>query len=171
MRMHHRTLHHPLQIALTLEVPKTTQRPPRKRRIKPVRLRNRRRSRLKLTVRRLREGGLQPALGGVRGESAPAEVVTVDGPGFGLDELELASRPGGSVRLQVRGTRPLPLEEGEVSSLVLEVDGADREKRPFTGDPMAFGPLGPGVYRLRLVARAPGRPARPLGTATVELTS
>ena len=128
---------------------------------------------LDLSFRSLRDGALSPALGALRGvataEEAASHLFSVDGPGDGLDEIELQLQPNGSVRLMVRGNSPPPLAPGEVSSIVFEADGCAREKRPFSGAPLTFAPLGPGQYRVQLVARAPGQPARTLSEASFEL--
>jgi hypothetical protein len=128
---------------------------------------------LELSFRSLRDGALAPALGALRGVATAEEVAShlfsIDGPGDGLDELELQVQPNGSVRLMVRGNAPPPLAPGEVSSIVFEADGCAREKRPFSGAPLTFAPLGPGRYRVQLVARAPGQPVRTLSEASFEL--
>ena len=128
---------------------------------------------LEVVLRRLTGEGAEPALGAVRrAEPAAgdaAEVLVVQGPGGGLDELLIQFQADGLVRLQVRGDEPPPVGPGEISSVVLEVDGAPREKRPFTGEALAFAPQGHGHYRIRLVARAPGAEPRDLAEAAVEL--
>lgn len=120
-----------------------------------------------------REGRLQPALGALRGDAAEesSELLRIDGPGSGLDELELVRQSDGSVHLTVRCREPLPLAEGEISSLVLEADGEPREKRPYSGDALAFSPLGQGRFTLRLLARAPGHEPRELACAHLELSA
>lgn len=125
------------------------------------------------SFRVLREGELQPALGALRGEASESgsDLLRIDGPGRGLDELELARQSDGSVHLTARAREPLPLAEGEISSLVLEADGEPREKRPYSGDPLAFSPLGTGRFTLRLLARAPGQDARELACAHLELSA
>ena len=96
------------------------------------------------------------------------EVIAIEGPGQGIDELEIQLQPDGQVRLQVRGESP-PIQSGEISSVMLEVDGMPREKRPYTGEPLAFAPQGHGHFRIRLLARAPGEDSRELSEAVVEL--
>ncbi len=125
---------------------------------------------LEVTLRSLVDGPA-PALGAVRGEGAGAstEVIAVEGPGHGLDQVEIRLQPDGQVRLEVRGDEPPPVYAGEIASVVLEVDGAPREKRPFSGAPLAFAPQDHGSYRIRLVARAPGADPRELGEAVIEL--
>ncbi len=138
---------------------------------------------LEVTVRSLMEradgeADLQPAaaLGGLRrseagssSESVAPEVIAIDGPGQGIDELQIRLQPDGQVRLQVCGNEPPPVHAGEIASVVLEVDGAPREKRPYNGSPMAFAPQNHGHYRIRLVARAPGEELRELSEAVIEL--
>jgi hypothetical protein len=107
------------------------------------------------------------------GSGAPAtsEWISVRGPGDGLDELELQFQANGTAQLVVRCEHLPELQPGELASILLDVDGFAREKRPFSGEPLTFAPLGRGSYRVRLVARAPGGPARPLAEATLELTA
>jgi hypothetical protein len=125
---------------------------------------------LEVRLRTLLDEGLTPALGAVRGDRSDAsDVIAIEGPGQGLDELQIQLQPDGQVRLQVRGDTPPPVRAGEVSSVLLEVDGMPREKRPYTGEPLAFAPQGHGHFRIRLVARAPGEDARDLSEASVEL--
>lgn len=128
---------------------------------------------MELSFQTLRDGQLRPALGALRGEASEdsVQLLRIDGPGSGLDELELARQSDGSVQLTVRGREPIPLQSGEISSVVLEADGEPREKRPFSGDALGFSPLGHGRYTLRLVARAPGHPLRELASAHLELSA
>ncbi|GJM21930.1 MAG: hypothetical protein DHS20C15_18450 [Planctomycetota bacterium] len=128
---------------------------------------------MELSFQTLRDGQLRPALGALRGEAGDEsfQLLRIDGPGHGLDELELSSQSDGSVQLTVRGREPLQLQAGEISSIVLEAEGEPREKRPFSGEPLGFTPLGHGRYTLRLVARAPGHPLRELACAHLELSA
>jgi hypothetical protein len=130
---------------------------------------------LELTFRTLVDGPLTPALGTLRRADTRAPAVSewlcVRGPGQGLDELELQTQADGTVRLLVRCDRLPDLQPGETASLVLEVDGATREKRAFTGEAMSFAPLSRGSCRLRLMARAPGTTGRALAEATIQLES
>jgi len=127
---------------------------------------------LEVVLRRLVSGD-QPALGlARRAESVPegtTDVLVVQGPGRGIDELLIQLQADGLVRLQVRGDTPPALQHGEISSVILEVDGSPREKRPYTGATLAFAPQGHGRYRIRLVARAPGSAVRELCEAAIEL--
>lgn len=115
-------------------------------------------------------GAPAPALGAVRGEDGDPqdELIAIEGPGLGLDVLRLQLQPDGLVRLAVQGNAP-PVLPGEISSVLLEVDGSPREKRPYNGQPLTFAPLDRGRYKVRLLARAPGREARELTAAAVEL--
>jgi hypothetical protein len=128
---------------------------------------------LEVTLRSLAapQGELAPALGGMRGaaDSDNPEFIAIDGPGHGIDELQIRLQPDGQVRLQIRGDDPPPTYAGEIASVVLEVNGAPREKRPYSGAPLAFAPQDHGHYRIRLVARAPGEDARDLSEAVIEL--
>jgi hypothetical protein len=127
---------------------------------------------LEVTLRSLTapQGEPVPVLGAVRGaESASPDVIAIDGPGKGLDELQIHLQPDGQIRLEIRGEEPPPVYAGEIASVVLEVNGAPREKRPYNGTPLAFSPQDHGRYRIRLVARAPGEDARELSEAVVEL--
>jgi len=125
-----------------------------------------------LTFRTLVEGSPSSALVGVRGPEAIApEWVAIRGPGSGLDELELHAQANGTARLVVRCENMPSLAPGELASMLLELDGSTREKRPFNGEEVTFGPIGRGAYRVRLVARAPGGPVRPLAEATLELSA
>lgn len=93
------------------------------------------------------------------------------GPGSGLDEIEVQVQANGTARLGVRASSLPTVAPDEILSVVLEVDGAPREKRPYNGDLVHFAPLGAGSYRVRVTARAPGSPARDLAEATLELKS
>ena len=131
---------------------------------------------LEVTLRSLLEPGMEPegepvpALGAVRGPDAGhPDVIAIDGPGHGIDELQIRLQPDGQVRLQIRGDDPPPVYAGEIASVVLEVDGAPREKRPYRGAPLASSPQDHGQFRTRLVARAPGEDARELSEALIEL--
>jgi hypothetical protein len=111
----------------------------------------------------------QPALGTLRRVGSGSDPITVQGPGLGLDELQLQALADGRASLIVR-CRELPLAaEGETLSVTLLVDGSPRERRPFRGRPLSFAPLGPGLHRVSLTAHAPGRPARELASVEVEL--
>jgi len=127
---------------------------------------------LEVTLRSLAspQAGPAPALGAVRGagEGGP-EMIAIDGPGHGIDEVQIRLQPDGQVRLEIRGDDPPPVYAGEIASVVLEVDGAPREKRPYSGAPLAFSPQEHGHYRIRLVARAPGEDVRELSEAIIEL--
>jgi len=124
---------------------------------------------LEVRLRGLLEEGQTPALGAVRGDDTTGnEIISIEGPGQGIDELEIQVQPDGQVKLQVRGESP-PIHSGEISSVMLEVDGMPREKRPYTGEPLSFAPQGHGHFRIRLLARAPGEDARELSEAVIEL--
>ncbi|MBM3984832.1 MAG: hypothetical protein FJ296_03945 [Planctomycetes bacterium] len=111
-----------------------------------------------------------PALGAVRrAPEASRDLLVFRGPGGGLDEIEVQMQANGTARLGVRAVRLPSLKPEEILSVLLEVDGAPREKRPYTGDMVHFAPLGAGSYRVRVTARAPGEPARDLAEATLEL--
>jgi hypothetical protein len=111
-----------------------------------------------------------PALGGVRRAPEPArDLLVFRGPGSGLDEIEVQVQANGTARLGVRATRLPELRPDEILSVLLEVDGAPREKRPYNGDLVHFAPLGAGSYRVRVTVRAPGEPARDLAEARLEL--
>ncbi len=125
-----------------------------------------------LTFRTLLDGSLTPAPIGVRGtETLAPEWVAIRGPGHGIDELELQVQTNGTARLVVRCENMPVLASGELASILLDVDGSAREKRPFDGGELSFAPIGRGNYRVRLVARAPGGPVRQLAEATLELTA
>jgi hypothetical protein len=113
----------------------------------------------------------EPVRGSTEAPAAP-ELVAIRGPGSGLDEFELQAHVNGTVSLRVRCENMPALSGGEIASITLEdIDGSPREKRPFAGEKVSFAPIGRGHYRVRLVARAPGGPARPLAEATLELTA
>ena len=110
------------------------------------------------------------AMGKVRRATEEArDLLVFRGPGSGLDEIEVQVQANGTARLGVRATRLPTLKPDEVLSVLLEVDGSPREKRPYNGDLVHFAPLGAGSYRVRVTARAPGAPARDLAEATLEL--
>lgn len=113
--------------------------------------------------------GLELALGPVRSGTVSADLFTVAGPGRGLDRIELQAMADGSARLGVRCVELPALEPDESLSIVRELDGRLMEKRPFDGRPVDFTSVQPGRTRLALVARAPGRTARTLGEAIVDL--
>src|SRR5262249_21651578 len=111
-----------------------------------------------------------PALGAVRRAAEETrDLLVFRGPGSGLDEIEVQVHANGTARLGVRATRLPALKPDEVLSVLLEVDGSPREKRPYNGDLVHFAPLPAGSYRVRVTARAPGAPARDLAEATLEL--
>lgn len=111
-----------------------------------------------------------PALGAVRrAPEAGQDRLVFRGPGSGLDEIEVQVQANGTARLGVRAVRLPSLRPDEILSVLLEVDGAPREKRPYTGEMVHFAPLGAGSYRVRVTARAPGEPARDLAEASLEL--
>jgi len=110
----------------------------------------------------------QPALGSVRG-SETTNLVRVAGPGDGLDEIELQALADGSVRLVVSGDLVGAALDGR-TSVVLEVDGMLREKRPYSGDRVAFAPLTQGDCRITLLRRRPGGPAQEIGETRVDLS-
>jgi hypothetical protein len=109
------------------------------------------------------------ALGGLRGAGPTAEPVTLAGPGQGLDAIELQAHADDTARVIVHGSRPDDLRPDDRLSVVLEVDGSLRERRPFLGQPVAFAPVGPGRHRVRLMVRARGGAARELSRADIEL--
>ena len=126
-----------------------------------------------LVFRALAQGSPAPALGALRGSAAAppvSDLFVIRGPGSGLDELEVQVQADGTARLTVH-CRDLPaLRPGEMLSVVLDVDGGPREKRPLGGEPISFAPIGAGDYRVRLTARAPGQPTRELAEASLQLT-
>ena len=99
-------------------------------------------------------------------ESSPFAIF-ITGPDVQSGHLGLPT-PGGTVVLldELVATAQ---HEDEILSVLLEVDGAPREKRPYTGEMVHFAPLGAGSYRVRVTARAPGEPARDLAEASLEL--
>jgi hypothetical protein len=125
-----------------------------------------------LTLRELTASGVPaPALGALRGGLARDGLVSIQGPGAGLDTLDLQVQPDGSVRLTVSGQLP-PGPEGELRAVLLEADGLTREKRPYSGDPVVLGPLERGArYRVAIVARRPGQELRNMGEAEVDLSA
>lgn len=125
-----------------------------------------------LTLRELTSGGAPaPALGALRGGVAREGQVSIQGPGSGLDALDLQVQPDGTLRLTVSGLLPKG-PEGELSSVLLEADGMPREKRPYSGEPVVLGPLERGAcYRVAVVARRPGQELRSLGEALVDLSA
>ena len=125
---------------------------------------------LEVSLRSLTALDASPDLGAIRGSpSDMPEVISIDGPGQGLDEVQIRLQPDGQIRLEVRGDDPPPVYSGEIASVILEVDGKPREKRPFSGAPLAFSPQDQGCYRIRLLARAPGEEARELSETLIEL--
>jgi hypothetical protein len=112
-----------------------------------------------------------PALGALRRkEGEDASRLRITGPGSGLDELSLERLSDGTVRVQVSGRRPAGTAPAEILSVVLEVEGRAREKRPFDGTPVTLGPVGAGLHNVRLFARAPGEAARELASAEIHLS-
>ncbi len=116
------------------------------------------------------DGSLQPALGPLRaGAVAEPDLLTVLGPGNGLDELDLQLQSDGSTRLEVRSRVRPEVGADEKLSILLETDGQVREKRPFEGDRAAFDGLVVGRHVVTLQARAPGGQPRTLARAEVAL--
>jgi hypothetical protein len=109
------------------------------------------------------------ALGTLRGDAPASAPVTLPGPGHGLDSLELQAQADETARVVVYGSRPGHLRPDDHLSVILEVDGALRERRPFLGRPVAFAPVGRGRHRVRLVARSRGGSPRELSRAEIEL--
>lgn len=123
-----------------------------------------------LTLRQPSSGELVPALGAVRGENAQqTDLLHFDGPGGGLDEIEMQKQADGTARVVVTSHDLPALEEAESPSIVLECDGKTREMRPLTDQPVTFGPLREGSYDLKLIARAPGSTSRTLAEASIQL--
>ncbi len=122
---------------------------------------------LELRIWALTEGPA-PALGALRGGES-CDLVSIHGPGNGLDEIELQAQPDGTARLVVRGSSTLELERDEQASIALATDGQAREKRPFSSREQAFASLGPGRHTVSVSARAPGGKPRTLAEATLEL--
>lgn len=111
----------------------------------------------------------QPALGDLRGDQT-CPLLRIAGPGQGLDEIELQTQSDGSIRCIVSGEL-IERTEGAQSSVVLEVDGVLREKRPFSGDRLSFGPLTGGSCRITLLTRRPGEAAREISAAVLDLVA
>lgn len=119
----------------------------------------------------------QPALGAVRGDEADAgktaELVRISGPGAGLDEIELQAQADGTVRFVVSGNLPSASAAGhdqaQRTSVVLEVDGMLREKRPYSGGRVTFAPLAGGDCRITVLRRLPGGPTVEISEARIEL--
>ncbi|RKY20134.1 MAG: hypothetical protein DRQ55_08705 [Planctomycetota bacterium] len=125
-----------------------------------------------VTLRELTTGGAPaPALGALRGGLAQDGLISLDGPGEGLDALDVQVQSDGSLRLTVSGSLPEG-PEGELRSILVEADGLPREKRPYNGEPIALGPFEPGSrYRVAVVARRPGQELRSLGEALLDLSA
>lgn len=126
-----------------------------------------------LALRELASNGTPvPALGSLRGgDTATDGLVSVTGPGDGLDALDLQVQSDGTVRLTVSGDLPAA-RSGEIQAILLEAEGLPREKRPYTGEPVTLGPLEPGArYRVAVVARRPGEDLRSVAEALVDLSS
>lgn len=117
----------------------------------------------------LRELAGQPALGALRGDDT-CPLLRLAGPGRGLDEIELQAQSDGSIRCSVSGELA-DRQDGELSSVVLEVDGVLREKRPFSGERLAFSPLTGGSCRIALITRRPGEAAREVSAAVLDLVA
>jgi len=111
----------------------------------------------------------QPALGSLRGDET-CPLLRIAGPGQGLDEIELQTQADGSVRCIVSGEL-VERGEGSRSSVALEVDGILREKRPFSGDRLSFGPLTGGSCRITLLTRRPGEAAHEVSAAVLDLVA
>jgi hypothetical protein len=109
------------------------------------------------------------ALGKLRGAAPTSEPLTLPGPGQGLDTIELQAQADDTARVVVHGSRPADLRPEDQLALVLEVDGALRERRPFVGQPVAFAPVVAGRHSIRLVARARGGAQRELSRAEIDL--
>ena len=123
-----------------------------------------------VTLRELTTGGA-PALGSLRGGLAKDGLLSITGPGEGLDALDLQVQSDGNLRLTVSGTLP-DGPEGELRSILVEADGLPLEKRPYLGEPVVLGPLEPGArYRVAVVARRPGQELRSLGEALLDLSA
>jgi len=129
-----------------------------------------------LTVRGLTA---EPALGAIRGDGASettSELVRISGPGAGLDEIELQAQADGTVRFVVSGdmsaatSKPgAASSESPRTSVVLEVDGMLREKRPYSGGRVTFAPLAGGDCRITVLRRPPGGPTVEISEARIEL--
>lgn len=113
-------------------------------------------------------GELVPALGRLRGEGA-VDLLTIQGPGQGLDELELQVRPDGTTSLTVRADEIPGMQQDENASILFIADGKPREKRPFGKHSVTFAPLAESLYTIALTAKAPGAPSRTLIEAEVDL--
>jgi len=112
-----------------------------------------------------------PALGGLRGDTATSGIVVLNGPGEGLDSIDMQVQSDGSVRLTVSGDLP-ESPTGELRSVLLEADGLPLEKRPYAGEPVSLGPLEPGArYRVALVTRLPGEELRSVSETLLDLTA
>jgi hypothetical protein len=124
-----------------------------------------------LAFRALLEPG-QPALGALRRQKMEnSDLVTLFGPGEGIDELDLQVQPDQTTRLIVRCTDSLDVRVDETISITLDTDGELREKHPFNGDSFVFPSLMTGQHTVRLVARAPGRKPRTLAEAQIDLAN
>ena len=112
------------------------------------------------------------ALGALRRhQTENADLVTLFGPGEGIDELDLQAQPDHTTRLIVRCTDLLDLRVDESVSITLDTDGELREKHPFDGSSFVFAALTSGQHTVRLVARAPGRTPRTLAEAQIDLAA
>jgi hypothetical protein len=117
--------------------------------------------------------GLTPQpvpLGALRGAPPTSDVFCIQGPGSGLDELRVQVQTDGTASLTVQCEQPPALRAGEILSVLLAVDGAPREKRPFGAEPVRFAPIGTGEYRVQVIARAPGQQPRTLAEASLQLS-
>jgi len=117
--------------------------------------------------------GLTPqpvALGALRGTPPTSDVFCIQGPGSGLDELQVQVQTDGTASLTVQCEKPPALGAGEILSVLLAVDGAPREKRPLGAEPVRFAPIGTGEYRVQVIARAPGQLPRTLAEASLQLS-
>jgi hypothetical protein len=112
------------------------------------------------------------ALGALRRHKMEnADLVTLFGPGEGIDELDLQAQPDRTTRVIVRCTDLMDLRVDESVSITLDTDGELREKHPFDGNTFVFPALTSGQHTVRLVARAPGRTPRTLSEAQIDLAS
>jgi hypothetical protein len=117
--------------------------------------------------------GLSPQavpLGALRGAPPTADLFRIQGPGSGLDELQVQVQADGTASLTVQCEKPPALRTGEMLSVLLAVDGAPREKRPLGAEPVRFAPIGTGEYRVQVIARAPGEQPRTLAEASLQLS-